>query len=67
MSTFVLVSFLLQRIITRFTIKKLLAIVNAFNEWHHLFEGAQHEITMFPNHKSLQYFMTIRVLNQYQV
>jgi hypothetical protein len=31
--------------------KKLLAIMDAFEEWHHLFEGAQHEIIMYYNHK----------------
>jgi hypothetical protein len=31
--------------------KKLLAIVDAFEEWCHLLEGTQHEITMYSNHK----------------
>jgi hypothetical protein len=34
-------------------IKKLLAIMNAFEEWHHLFESVQHEIIMYSNHKNL--------------
>jgi hypothetical protein len=46
--------------------KKLLAIMGGFEEWHHLLEGAQHEIIMFPDHKNLQYFMTTCVLNQRQ-
>jgi len=43
--------------------KELLAIVDAFEEWRHLFEGAQHEIIVYSNHKNLQYFITVRVLN----
>jgi hypothetical protein len=30
-------------------IKELLAIVDAFEEWHHLLEGVQHEIVVIPN------------------
>jgi hypothetical protein len=41
--------------------KELLAIVNAFEEWHHLFEKVQHEIIVYSNHKNLQYFMTTHV------
>ncbi len=33
--------------------KETLAIMVAFEEWHHLLEGTQHEITMYPNHKNL--------------
>jgi len=43
--------------------KKLLAIMDAFKRWCHLFEGAQHEITMYLDHKNLQHFMTTCVLN----
>jgi hypothetical protein len=43
--------------------KELLAIVDVFEEWHHLFEGVQHEIILYSNHKHLQYFMTTCVLN----
>ncbi len=32
--------------------KKLLAIMDAFEEWHHLLEGAQHEIIMYYDHKN---------------
>ncbi len=32
--------------------KKLLAIVDASEEWHHLFEGVQHEIIMYCDHKN---------------
>jgi hypothetical protein len=31
-----------------------------------LFEGVQHEITMYSDHKNLQYFMTTCVLNWHQ-
>jgi hypothetical protein len=47
--------------------KELLAIVVAFEELHHLFERSQHEIIMYINHKNLQYFMIICMLNQHQV
>ncbi len=43
--------------------KKNLAIVDAFAEWHHLFEGVQHEIIVYLDHKNLSYFMIIHVLN----
>jgi hypothetical protein len=43
--------------------KGLLAIVDAFEEWSHLFEGAQHEIIMYSDHMNFQCFMTISVLN----
>jgi hypothetical protein len=33
--------------------KELLAIVDAFEEWNHLFERVQHEIIMYPYHKNL--------------
>ncbi len=46
--------------------EKLLTIVDAFEEWHYLLEGVQHEITMYLNCKNLQYFMTTHVLNQCQ-
>jgi hypothetical protein len=46
--------------------KELLAIVDAFEEWCHLFEGIQHEIIMYLNQKNLQYFKTIHVLNRHQ-
>jgi hypothetical protein len=46
--------------------KEVLAIVDAFEKWRHLLEGAQHEIVMYSDHKNLQYFMTVRVLNRCQ-
>ncbi len=39
--------------------------MDAFEEWCHLLKGAQHEITMYLDHKNL-YFMTTCVLNQRQ-
>jgi hypothetical protein len=44
--------------------KELLAIMDAFEEWCHLLEGAQHEIILYSNHKNFQYFMTAHVLNR---
>jgi len=40
---FIFISFLLWKLNTR------LAIVDAFDEWCHLLEGAQHEIIVNPN------------------
>jgi hypothetical protein len=34
-----------------------------FEEWHHLFEGAQHDIIMYLNHTNFHYFITIHGLN----
>jgi hypothetical protein len=36
--------------------KELLVIVDAFKEWCHLFEGAQHETIVYLNHKKLAIF-----------
>jgi hypothetical protein len=47
--------------------KELLAIINDFEEWHHLFEKAQHKTIVYSDHKNLQYFMIAHVLNQCQV
>jgi hypothetical protein len=33
--------------------KELLAIMDAFEKWHHFLEGVQHEIIMYSNHKNL--------------
>jgi hypothetical protein len=40
--------------------------MDAFKEWCHLLERVQHEITMYFDHKNLQYFMTACVLNRCQ-
>jgi hypothetical protein len=44
--------------------KELLAIIDAFEEWRHLLEGAQHTTTVYMDRKNLEYFMNARVLNQ---
>ena len=46
--------------------KELLAIVNSFQEWHHLLEGATYQVTIYTDHKNLEYFMSTRVLNRRQ-
>jgi hypothetical protein len=46
--------------------KELLAIIDAFEEWRHLLEGAQHTTTVYMDHKNLEYFMNARVLNKKQ-
>jgi len=40
--------------------------MDAFEEWHHLLERAQHETIVYSNHKNLQYFITTHVLNRRQ-
>jgi hypothetical protein len=46
--------------------KELLAIVDSFQEWRHFLEGAAHPVTVYTNHKNLEYFMSARVLNRRQ-
>ena len=46
--------------------KELLAIVDSFQEWRHFLEGAQHLVTVYTDHKNLEYFMSAKVLNQRQ-
>jgi hypothetical protein len=46
--------------------KELLAIVDSFQEWCHFLKGAQHPITVYTNHKNLEYFMSAKVLNRQQ-
>ena len=46
--------------------KELLAIVDSFQEWHHFLEGDVHPLTVYTDHKNLEYFMTARVLNHCQ-
>jgi hypothetical protein len=36
--------------------KELLAIVDFFQEWRHLFEGASHPVKVYTDHKNLEYF-----------
>ena len=42
---------------------ELLAIIDVFEEWRHLLKRAQHTITIYTDHKNLEYFMSARVLN----
>ena len=37
--------------------KELLAIVDSFQKWHHFLEGAVHSVTVYTNHKNLEYFI----------
>ena len=46
--------------------KELLAIVDSFQEWHHFLEGAVHSVTIYTDHKNLEYFIMARVLNHRQ-
>ena len=46
--------------------KELLAIVDSFQEWHHPLEDATHQVTVYIDHKNLEYFMSTRVLNRRQ-
>jgi hypothetical protein len=46
--------------------KELLAIIDAFEEWCHLLEGAQYITMDYTDHKNLEYFMSTRVLNRRQ-
>jgi hypothetical protein len=44
---------------------EFLLIVNSFQVWHHLLEGAcaSHQIIVFTNHNNLEHFMSTCVLN----
>ncbi|MCO5585599.1 hypothetical protein L7F22_039534 [Adiantum nelumboides] len=44
--------------------KELLAIIDSFETWRHLLEGAPHKISVYTDHKNLEYFMASRVLNR---
>ena len=46
--------------------KELFAIVDSFQEWRHFLEGATHLVTVYTDHKNLEYFMSARVLNRRQ-
>jgi hypothetical protein len=46
--------------------KELLAIVNSFQEWRHFLEDVVRLITVYTDHKNLEYFMSTRVLNRRQ-
>lgn len=46
--------------------KEMLAIVVAFKEWRRYLEGACHTITVYSDHKNLEFFLTTKVLNRRQ-
>ena len=46
--------------------KEMSAIVAAFKEWHHLFIAVKDEITVYTDHRNLDYFNTTKVLNHRQ-
>jgi hypothetical protein len=46
--------------------KEMLAIVTAFDEWRHYLEGTVHPVTVFTDHKNLEYFQTTKILNRRQ-
>ena len=44
--------------------KEMLAIIQALEEWHHFLEGLQHKFEIWTDYKNLEYFMTVKKLNQ---
>src|SRR5262249_3069956 len=46
--------------------KELLAVIRALEEWRHYLEGAQHQFTIWTDHKNLEYFKTAKKLNRRQ-
>ena len=46
--------------------KEMTAIVAAFKEWEHLLMSVHDEITVFSDHKNLEYFNSTKVLNRRQ-
>jgi len=46
--------------------KEMLAIIQALEEWCHFLEGSQHRFEIWTDHKNLEYFMTVKKLNQRQ-
>jgi hypothetical protein len=47
--------------------KEMLAIVSVFKKWTRYLEGAEHYILEFSDHKKIEYFNTMKVLNHRQV
>jgi len=47
--------------------KELLAIFEAFRQWHNYLEGSAHVVLMLSNHKNLEYFATTKQLTHCQV
>jgi hypothetical protein len=46
--------------------KEMLAIISAFKEWRRYLEGAYQTVTVYTDHKNLEYFATTKVLNRRQ-
>jgi len=46
--------------------KELMAIVRAFEEWRSHLEGSRHAIQVLSDHKNLEYFMSMKLLNRRQ-
>ena len=46
--------------------KELLAIVDSFQVWCHILQGVQHLVTVYTDHKNLQYSMFALILNHRQ-
>jgi hypothetical protein len=46
--------------------KEMLAIVTAFKEWEHMLNSVADEITVYTDHKNLEYFATSKVLTRRQ-
>jgi hypothetical protein len=47
--------------------KEMPAIIFIFKDWHSYLEGISFPITLYSNHKDLEYFTTTKVLNCYYV
>ena len=47
--------------------KELLAIFEAFRQWHNYLEGSAHVVLVLSNHKNLKYFATTKQLTCRQV
>ena len=46
--------------------KEMSAIINSFKQWEHWLIGSLHPITIYSDHKNLEYFTTMKVLNRRQ-
>ena len=46
--------------------RELLSVLQSFQEWRHLLEGARHKIEVLNDHRNLQYFMVSQDLNRRQ-
>jgi hypothetical protein len=47
--------------------KELIAIIRAFEEWRPELEGILYPIQVLSDHKNLEYFMSMKLLNRYQI